>query len=54
MFRSLWGRHQMYCLSLGELVFNMDPYFEYDYITSNILLGKILGIIYVLVQSCWN
>jgi hypothetical protein len=34
--------------------FNVDPYFEYDYITFNIIIGnKTLGI-YFLVQLCWN
>jgi 5-methylthioribose kinase len=35
-------------LCLGaEHVFNMDPYFEYDYITCNIMSGnKTLGITY--------
>jgi hypothetical protein len=49
-------KDQVYCLCLGpELVsFNMDPYFEYDYITCNIMLGnKTLGIIYCLDQLCW-
>jgi hypothetical protein len=51
MFLPLLGHHQVYCLWLGaELVFNMDPYFEYDYITYNIVFrNKILGIIYSLV-----
>jgi hypothetical protein len=35
----------------AKLVFNTDLYFEYDYITCNIILSnKTLGIIYVLVQ----
>jgi hypothetical protein len=48
MFRPLLDHHQVYCVCLGyELVFSMDPYFEYDYITCNIMLGNItLGIIY--------
>jgi hypothetical protein len=52
MFRPLLGHHRVYYLCLGgELVFNMDPYFEYDYITCNIMLGnKTLGIIYFLFQ----
>jgi hypothetical protein len=34
MFQRLLGHHQVYCWCLGaELVFNVDPYFEYDYIT---------------------
>jgi hypothetical protein len=34
MFPHLLGYHQVYYLCLGaELVFNMDPYFEYDYMT---------------------
>jgi hypothetical protein len=54
MFRPLLGHHQVYCLCLGdELVFNMDLYFEYEYITCNIMLGnKALGINYFLVQLC--
>jgi hypothetical protein len=42
----------VYCLCLGdELVFNIDPYFEYDYITrNNKICNKILNIIYFLVQ----
>jgi hypothetical protein len=53
MFRPLLGLYQVYYLCLGaELVFNMDPYVEYDHITCNIMLGnKILGIIYFLVQN---
>jgi hypothetical protein len=40
MFRPLLGHYQMYSLCLGaELVFNMHPYFGYDYITCNIMLG---------------
>jgi hypothetical protein len=56
MFRPLLGRHQVYSLCLAaELVFNMDPYFEYDYITCNIMLGnKTLGIIYFSVHLCCN
>jgi hypothetical protein len=48
MFWPLLVRHQVYYLYVGaEFVFNMDPYFEYDYITCNIVLGnKTLGIIY--------
>jgi hypothetical protein len=40
MFRPLLGRLQVYCLCLGpELVFfNMDPYFEYNYTTCNIIV----------------
>jgi hypothetical protein len=51
MFRPLLGHHQVYCLCLGaELDFNLDPHFEYDYVTCNIMLGnKTLGIIYFLV-----
>jgi hypothetical protein len=42
MFRSLLCHHQVYCLCLGvELVFNVNPYFEYDYVTCNITLGFI-------------
>jgi hypothetical protein len=50
IFRLLLGHYQVYCLCLeAELVFNMDPYFKYDYITCNIMFGdKILGIIYFL------
>jgi hypothetical protein len=56
MFRPLLGHYQVYCLSLGAaLVINMDQYFEYDYITCNIMFGdKSLGIIYFLVQLYWN
>jgi hypothetical protein len=56
MFRPLLGHHQVYCLCLGtELVFNMDPYFKYDYITCIIMFGdKTLVIIYFLVQLYWN
>jgi hypothetical protein len=56
MFRPLLGYHQVYCWCLGaELLFNIDPYFAYYYITCNIMLGnKILGIIYFLVQLYWN
>jgi hypothetical protein len=56
MFRPLLGRHQVYCLCLGaELMFNIHPYFEYHYITCNIMLGNTtLGIIYFLVQLYWN
>jgi hypothetical protein len=55
MFLPLLGHHQVYCLCLGaELVSNMDPYFEYDYITCHIMLGnKTFGIIYFLVQLYW-
>jgi hypothetical protein len=56
MFQHLPGHHQVYCLCSGtELVFfNMDPYFEYDYTTCNIMLGnKTHGIIYFLVQLSW-
>jgi hypothetical protein len=55
MFRPLLGHQQMYCLFLGAgLVFNMGPYFEYDYITCNIMLGnKTSCIFYFLVQLCW-
>jgi hypothetical protein len=37
MFRPLLDHHQVYCLCLAaELVlFNMDPYFEYDYVAYN-------------------
>jgi hypothetical protein len=47
MFRPLLSHHQVYCLCLGaDPIFNMDPYFEYDYITFNIMLGnKTLGIV---------
>jgi hypothetical protein len=32
MFQPLLVHHQVHCLCLGsELVFNMDPYFEYEY-----------------------
>jgi hypothetical protein len=38
-----------------NLLFNMDPYFEYDCITCNILLGnKTFGTVYFLVQLRWN
>jgi hypothetical protein len=55
MFRALLSHHEVYCVCLGaELIFNMDPHFEYDYITYNIMLGnKTLCIIYILVQLCW-
>jgi hypothetical protein len=47
MFQPLLLHHQVYCLCLdGELVFNMDPHFEYDYRTCNIILdNKTHGII---------
>jgi hypothetical protein len=50
----LLGHHQVYCLCLGvELVFNVDPYCGYGYITCNIMLGnKTLGIICFLLQLC--
>jgi hypothetical protein len=45
MFRPLLGHHQV--CSGAELVFNMDPYFGYDYMMCNIMLGnKTVGIIY--------
>jgi hypothetical protein len=57
MFRPLLGYYQVYCLfSSGELVFNTDLYFEYDYITYNIMLGNktTLSIIYFLVQLSYT
>jgi hypothetical protein len=42
MLRPVLGHYQVYYLCLGAefLFFSMDPYFEYDYITCNIMLGN--------------
>lgn len=51
MFRPLFGHHQLNCLCLDAglvFFFNVDPYFEYDYITYNITLGnQSLGIVVI-------
>jgi hypothetical protein len=55
MFRPLLCQHQVYCVCLGaELVFNMDPYFRYGYISRNVTLGnKPLSSVYFLVHLYW-
>jgi hypothetical protein len=55
MFQPLLGHHQVYSLCLrAQLVFNMDPYFEYGCITCKIMLSnKTLVIFYFLVQLLW-
>jgi hypothetical protein len=45
MFRPLLGHHHVYCLCLGaELVFDIDPYFDCDYITCSIMLFFCLSV----------
>jgi hypothetical protein len=51
MFRPLLIHYKVYTSCLGAEFFFLNPYFEYDYVTCNVMLcNKTPGIIYFLVQ----